>query len=353
MTYREIGRAVALLLEERQDIHASSMLSDQLMALNDKVVSQAKQPEHVGGAVNAKQKGAALVCSYCHVADDHFVQGCPKKAAEVRGEYDTLMARYRASGLICPICKTPGHEQKHHMLALNDYRDAASPGKSKTQPPPKNHKGQENQKGRGKGSKSGKGAPAEAPCVVPPGFVRCEWGKKCFAAARDGKCNDYHPSDEWKQLMRDFQQKKVNDTGAELAGERKGGKKGRKGGGRGNQTAKSELQGLTAKEGVHAIGEAEPKAKAKAKPKLVSGIGGDKYDPRTGERISTISDEVRSIQEQITHYNTGVDRIYNTMELSDYFSSKPRSATHGATCSKSIIRWEGEFGRPDGSIAFA
>ena len=35
MTYREIGRAVTLLLEERQDIHASSMSTDQLMALND------------------------------------------------------------------------------------------------------------------------------------------------------------------------------------------------------------------------------------------------------------------------------------------------------------------------------
>ncbi len=66
--------------------------------------------------------------------------------------------------------------------------------------------------------------------------------------------------------MRDFQQKNVNDKRAELAGERKGGKKGRKGGGRGNQTANSELQGLTAKEGVHAIGEAEPKAKARANP---------------------------------------------------------------------------------------
>ncbi len=117
--------------------------------------------------------------------------------------------------------------------------------------------------------------------------------------------------------MRDFQQKKVNDKGAELASERRNGgsKKGRKGGGKGSQTANAELQGLPPKEGVHAIGEAEPKAKAKAKPKLVSGIGGDKYDPRTGERISTISDEVRSIQEQITYYNTGVDRIYNAMEL--------------------------------------
>ena len=179
MTYREIGRAVALLLEERQDIVASSTSSDQLMSLNDKVVSQAKQPDHGGGAANAnKQKGEAIVCSYCHVADDHFVQGCPRKAAEVRGEYDNLMARYRASGLVCPICKTPGHEPKHHMQALNDYRDShqtAGPGKAKTQQPPKNHKGQENQKGRpGKGSRSGKGAPAEAPCVVPPKFVRCE-----------------------------------------------------------------------------------------------------------------------------------------------------------------------------------
>mgnify|MGYP000653664009 CR=1 FL=1 len=50
------------------------------------------------------------------------------------------------------------------------------------------------------------------------------------------------------------------------------------------------------------------------------------------EKESTISDEVRSIQEQITHYNTRVDRIYNTMELSYYFSSKPGSETEGATC---------------------
>ena len=96
--------------------------------------------------------------------------------------------------------------------------------------------------------------------------------------------------------------------------------------------AEAEVIRLPPKEGVHAIEEAEPKAKAKPKPKLVSGIGGDKYDPRTGERISTISDEVRSIQEQITHYNTGVDRIYNTIELSDYFNSKPGSETEGATC---------------------
>ena len=72
MTYREIGRAVALLLEERQDIVASSTSSDQLMALNDKVVSQAEQTDHGGGAVDAnKQKGAAIVCGYCHVVDEH------------------------------------------------------------------------------------------------------------------------------------------------------------------------------------------------------------------------------------------------------------------------------------------
>ncbi len=84
--------------------------------------------------------------------------------------------------------------------------------------------------------------------------------------------------------MRDFQQKKINEKGAELAGDRKGGKKGRKGGGRGNQTANSELQGLSAKESVHAIGEAEPKTKAEARPKLVSGIVGERFVPRTGER---------------------------------------------------------------------
>ena len=69
MTYREIGRAVALLLEERQDIHASSTSSDQLMALTDKVLSQATQPAHGGGAVSAKKhKGAASVCNDSNVA---------------------------------------------------------------------------------------------------------------------------------------------------------------------------------------------------------------------------------------------------------------------------------------------
>ena len=42
------------------------------------------------------------------------------------------------------------------------------------------------------------------------------------------------------------------------------------------------------------------KNKINQRPKLVSGIAGEKFDPRTGESILTISGEMRSIQEQIT-----------------------------------------------------
>ena len=99
-TYKEIGRAVGLLLEERQDIHASSIGSDQFMAVNDpaRMVSGARQPNHGGGAVGGTgggPRGATITCGHCHATDNHYMINCPQKAAETRGEYEGCMSRYK------------------------------------------------------------------------------------------------------------------------------------------------------------------------------------------------------------------------------------------------------------------
>jgi hypothetical protein len=126
-THREVALAIGLLLEEKADIHATGHAAcDSLMNLDGSSGPVVPKALHQQG-----QKGAAVQCSHCHMADDHYSSACPQKAADTRnGDAANCYARAAKSGAKCRICSMPGHEARHHLLALQDYAQSVGKGPS-------------------------------------------------------------------------------------------------------------------------------------------------------------------------------------------------------------------------------
>jgi len=133
-------------------------------------------------------------------------------------------------------------------------------------------------------------SPSLSPSETPPeGRAPCKWGPQCSFAVRDGRCRFWHPKEEWRELMRQ------------------------------HRAEKSE-------ENDNSGGQDEPSG-GPLPPELAA-------DAKTAPR-----DFCRSIAEQIDHFPSRVDRVDNTVELSDYFGM-PKS-------------WQGANSAPCYSLGFS
>ena len=183
----------------------------------------------------------------------------------------------------------------------------------------------------------------------------CPWGSKCRSVLNEGWCENWHPKLEFKDLKERYFAKHVASkvTGfdrSQKGGAKAGGKgKSEKGKTKGKPSGSSFADHKTGcfncggdhyrrycpypdasqhsrVEGAGAEGPKPPevsvvgeerlpreKAKAKAKAKITSG---------RADITHTINEEVRSLAEQIDHFKSRVDRVKNTVELSDYFEKK-------------------------------
>jgi hypothetical protein len=77
-TYKDVGIACSLALEEKADIHCTGDFNDSYMAILPQS-GQRHAPQ--GGG-----KGASLVCGYCNAEDNHYSVVCPQRAADWRGD---------------------------------------------------------------------------------------------------------------------------------------------------------------------------------------------------------------------------------------------------------------------------
>jgi len=115
-TYHEIAKAVGLCLGEVADIHATGHARhDSLMAIDGSLPTPQKFTSGGGGGQRA------LTCGYCHAQDQHETAVCPQKAADIREHSAACAAKSKSQGTRCSICGSPNHEQRHHMLAIQDY----------------------------------------------------------------------------------------------------------------------------------------------------------------------------------------------------------------------------------------
>jgi hypothetical protein len=125
-TYKEIALAIGLLLEEKADIHATGQGHyDSLMNIDGTGMVLPK------ASMGGQKKGGQLQCAHCNMIDNHNTVVCPQKAADTRGDAEACRSRASSAGVRCSICSQPGHEQRHHMLAIQDYKDR---GKQSTGP---------------------------------------------------------------------------------------------------------------------------------------------------------------------------------------------------------------------------
>ena len=69
--------------------------------------------------VNAISVGTMHTCGYCK-RQDHHMEICPKKAADVRGDSAKCMADFEMGGRTCAICHQTDHTEDHHRLAVTD-----------------------------------------------------------------------------------------------------------------------------------------------------------------------------------------------------------------------------------------
>ena len=162
-TYQDVARAVGLLLEEQADIHATGTCYDQMMAIDNGQQRGNNVSARTAGA--GKRGGGSLQCSHCQQVDNHYSVVCPQRAADVRGDTAECMKRFSSSGTRCTICKQPGHEQRHHIMAISDYKGEPK-GKGK---------GQEGKKsGRG----TGKNQNGSDRTTSTPQTPACPEGKK-------------------------------------------------------------------------------------------------------------------------------------------------------------------------------
>ena len=78
--------------------------------------ADAKAPREM---VNAISVGTMHTCGYCK-RQDHHMEICPKKAADVRGDSAKCMADFERGGRTCAICHQTDHTEDHHRLAVTD-----------------------------------------------------------------------------------------------------------------------------------------------------------------------------------------------------------------------------------------
>ena len=108
------------MLGRERDIDATGRAQyDSLMLVDGSgpVMPKAK----VGSSGKAGQKGNAIQCAHCTMGNDHYSIVCPQKAADVRGESAECHTKAANSGVKCKLCNQPGHEERHHLLAVQDY----------------------------------------------------------------------------------------------------------------------------------------------------------------------------------------------------------------------------------------
>ena len=90
------------------------------------IISGGAAPSSKGGrrALGGRQpevSDGVLTCQACGAINEHYTIQCPQKATHLRGDGLECMRRYREQGTVCEICKMPGHEMKHHLMASRDY----------------------------------------------------------------------------------------------------------------------------------------------------------------------------------------------------------------------------------------
>ena len=118
------------------------------------------------------------------------------------------MTRYSQSGKVCDRCQMPGHEAKHHSMAVTDAvnrarqdeREKAASGKAKAKAGPKKSKDKP-EKGRGKGDRN--------PAPAPEGKQTCKFGAKCQSLIQTGKCEKWYDKGEYAALRKTHQEFKA------------------------------------------------------------------------------------------------------------------------------------------------
>ena len=324
-TWQEIAKAVNLMLEERQDIQASSSTGDKFMALAEDMPSITSGGKSRGGPKGQSKGGAT--CRHCGAANDHTAGHCPRKAAESRyangkggpTEYDALMTKYSQSGKVCDRCQMPGHEAKHHTIAVSDQvqrarqdereKAASKTAASKTKA---NSKSTNNRAGKGKGKEE------RSQPVPPEGMQMCRFGAKCQSVIQTGKCDRWHSKEDYAVLRKTHLDFKAGTYKApfDLAARKTQAAEGKGNGKGGKRGQQNELNGESFRQ-LDPAGKPKAKGKAKAEPapkrETVSVTSGTK------ESGWMLSEEICNLTEQITHHESNVRRAGNTVEIGDYF----------------------------------
>eukprot|EP00973_Karenia_brevis_P092258 12411529-Karenia_brevis.AAC.2 len=155
----------------------------------------------------------------------------------------------------------------------------------------------------------------------PPDKVKCKYGPKCWDAKGKGKCNNWHPKDEWKELMKQYQAARIAAKAVANAGG-KGGDGGggqpnapKQNGGGGNPQSPPQNGQPKPPEVINTIQEVPPKAGPPSKTLRLT----------AGGHVCAISEELISLSEQFEHFHSNVDRVPNTVEMSDFLMSMTRN----------------------------
>ena len=277
-------------------------------------------------------QGDTLTCSYCQAINEHYTSGCPQQSACKRGHEDELMRQYRATGKVCETCHRPGHEMKHHLLAIQDYADVkvAHERKGKGGPGKDNRGNHPNQGGweppKGKAREPGKGGPKGAPGKVSDPVARaaavkqiqCPKGANCWFVANTGECRHWHPLPEYKELRIKF---KANQLTLETP-------KGPKGKGDLKGEPKGKGKGKKGKDNVHWVGEPAPKVAPKAKAAKLAAGADTQYSIQ--ELIGTLDDAPAIITpEAITYQGSKAERVCHTVELADMLGANDKQEEDG------------------------
>ena len=99
--------------------------------------ADAKAPREM---VNAISIGTVHTCGYCR-RQDHHMEICPKRSADLRGDSAKCMADFEMSGRTCSICHHSDHTEDHHRLAVTDLMIQAGRPGSQDGSPNKNANG--------------------------------------------------------------------------------------------------------------------------------------------------------------------------------------------------------------------
>ena len=353
-TATDVAIAAGLLLEEKADIHATGTSAQDSFMYTDGA------PKSKGAG---KSKGGnTLHCGYCQAQDSHHSSICPQRAADSRNESAACRAAAASKGHKCTICGAEGHQQKHHLMAAqdsaNNNANKGGGGKGQqqqgTRPVQPSYNNAANVPCQGCGSTAHSrkdcshkdsicnscGKPGHIAKVCKgaaggggggggsaqpkggggggggknrqkgdrKGSNMCSAGLKCTNIPNWGTCTDLHPKEEWQVLIQQFRDKYPAGKG-----KGKGDKgKGDKGKGKGVETA-------------HVAVESQPAAPNPNRRGLRFTPGG------SADVVTTICEESYSLQEKIMHHESLVDRIRNTVELSDFLETPPVDAADAAS----------------------